>query len=362
MTDNSTAVATTEQARPRPPALQAGGTISAMIPTDIDQAFRLARAIAMSGMAPKSYGNDENKCFVGILAGAELGLAPFQALQSIAVIGGNPSVWGDGALALVRASGLLEDFEETDDGHKATCRVVRRGEKPIIRSFDMQDAERAGLLRKDGPWKAYPQRMRQMRARAWALRDGFADVLKGLHIAEEVRDRPDLVEKPQTTRLSSDMLAQQAGVTVEQPQIAQDEQIHTSGYAEMVEDAEIEEGVEAGDQADAGELSPEAQQTLADLDGPLEQDEQTKTRWERMVEASGQRMAEDGSEDEGPDPREAKAAEIIAKVDRCETIIDLRALHEREQKTIEALPEELAKRVTDAFNVMRAALKRHDGK
>src|SRR5262249_49394 len=34
----------------------------------------------------------------------------------------------------------------------------------------------------------YPRRMLMMRARSWALRDGFADVLRGLSIREEVED------------------------------------------------------------------------------------------------------------------------------------------------------------------------------
>lgn len=321
MTDTSTAITTTEQ-RPKPPAVQAGGTISAMIPTDIDQAFRLARAIAMSGMAPKAYGTDENKCFVGILAGAELGLAPFQALQSIAVIGNNPAVWGDGALALVRASGLLEDFEETDDGNEATCRVVRRGETPIIRTFSMDDAKKAGLAGKSGPWTSYPKRMRQMRARAFALRDGFADVLKGLHIAEELRDRPGMVEQPQTTKLSSDMIAAQAGVTVEQDATVEPEE---------TVDAEVEEIAEA----EAEALSAEAQQALDDIDGPLDTDQ---------------------AEDDGPDPREAVAERIIADIGRCTTVIDLQQLRTRERATVEALPEEFAERVRDAYDARQAAL------
>src|SRR3546814_7669438 len=75
----------------------------------------------------------------------------FQALQSIAVIGNNPAIWGDGALALDQGSGLLIDMEETDDGHTATCRLVRKGrETPIIRTFSMDDAKKAGLSGKQG--------------------------------------------------------------------------------------------------------------------------------------------------------------------------------------------------------------------
>src|SRR5690606_39168844 len=41
-----------------------------------------------------------------------------------------------------------------------------------------------------GPWTQYPKRMRQMRARAFALRDVFPDVLRGMPIAEAVMDTP----------------------------------------------------------------------------------------------------------------------------------------------------------------------------
>lgn len=339
MTDNSTAIATAEQPKARPPAVQAGGTISAMIPRDVDQAFRLARAIAMSGMAPKAYGTDENKCFVGILAGAEVGFAPMQALQSIAVINGNPAIWGDGALALVQASGLLEDIEETDDGTTATCRVVRKGRATeIIRSFSDEDAKRAGLLGKAGPWTQYRSRMRQMRARSWALRDGFADVLKGLHIAEEVRDRPEQPEAPQTMRLSSDMLAEQAGVTVQQ-------QIAHSEPAEQAQDATVNEIVtvaaeveEIEDEA-PGALSEAAQQTLDDIDGPLDDDQA----------------------DEGPDPREATADRIIADINRAATVIDLQHVRSREKLTIEALPDEIADRIKAAYSAREAALQQRGG-
>jgi hypothetical protein len=54
----------------------------------------------------------------------------------------------------------------------------------------MDDAKAAGLQGKQGPWTQYPKRMRQMRARAFALRDVFPDVLRGLPVAEEVMDIP----------------------------------------------------------------------------------------------------------------------------------------------------------------------------
>ena len=45
---------------------------------------------------------------IAIMHGLEVGLSPLSALQRIAVINGRPTIWGDGALALVKASGLCE--------------------------------------------------------------------------------------------------------------------------------------------------------------------------------------------------------------------------------------------------------------
>lgn len=172
--------------------LKAGGGVAAIVPQDAEQAYRMAQLIAQGGMAPKGMEAPE-KIVTAILTGLEVGLKPMQAVQSIAVVNGRPCVWGDAALGLVQGSGLLEDIAETLEGEgeamRAACRVNRKGNAtPIERAFTVADAKTAGLWNKAGPWTQYPQRMLQMRARSWALRDGFADVLKGLHIYEEVRD------------------------------------------------------------------------------------------------------------------------------------------------------------------------------
>jgi hypothetical protein len=177
----------------RLPTIQAGGSVKAIVPQDFDSAWRIANAVVKAGMAPRGFDTPE-KVMIAIMHGLELGLTPMNALQSIAVINGKPTIYGDGAIGLVRGSGLLEWIEETEEtrpgaGVTAVCRVKRKGEpEPIERTFSEVDAKRAGLLGKEGPWRTYPKRMLLMRARAFALRDGFADVLKGVGIKEEVED------------------------------------------------------------------------------------------------------------------------------------------------------------------------------
>ena len=95
--------------------LQSGGNLAAIVPQDAEQAFRMAQMIVNSGMAPKGMDKPE-KVVAAIFAGLEVGLKPLQAVQSIAVINGRPTVWGDAAIGLVQGSGLLADQEEVIEG------------------------------------------------------------------------------------------------------------------------------------------------------------------------------------------------------------------------------------------------------
>lgn len=180
-------------------------TAAALTPTTFNQWMQLADTLAKSSLVPKDFRDKPGDCLVAMQMGASVGLNPFQAIQSIAVINGRPAMWGDAVLGIVMASGLLEDIDETDDGTIASCTVKRKGKPtPVQRIFSRQNALEAKVYEKDGQgggkwvalaeravWRSYPQRMRQMRARSWALRDAFPDVLKGLAVREEVEDYGD---------------------------------------------------------------------------------------------------------------------------------------------------------------------------
>ena len=159
-----------------------------LTPSSLAEAMEFAGMMSKSSIVPKDYQNNPGNILVAIQWGMEIGLQPLQSMQSIAVINGRPSIWGDAMLALVRSSGLLESINEEVTDSKAVCTIKRRGEQEVVREFSMDDAKRAGLTGKQGPWSQYPKRMLQMRARAFALRDVFADVLRGVHVAEEAQD------------------------------------------------------------------------------------------------------------------------------------------------------------------------------
>ncbi len=186
--------------------------------------WKLAKIIAGSGLAPKGFSGKPEDTFVAIQMGREIGLKPLQAVQNIAVINGRPCVWGDAAIALVRNSPDFEYIAETEpsgsaDTDFAACVLKRRGQPEVRRTFSWGDAKRAGLLNKDGTWKTYPKRMLQMRARGFCLRDGAADVLKGMAIREEVEDYEVEVEKP-TAEISMPRRASEAPTPEAQPDTA----------------------------------------------------------------------------------------------------------------------------------------------
>jgi len=165
-------------------------------PKSFDEAFKFATMIANSNFAPKDYRGKPEDTFIAIQMGAEVGIAALQSLQSISVINGRPSIWGDMAIALVRSSEDCVSIEEWADGdiksltRVAYCKAKNKSGDTVIRSFSIADAQRAALWNKGGPWQQYPDRMLQMRARGFTLRDLFPHVLKGLALREEAIDLP----------------------------------------------------------------------------------------------------------------------------------------------------------------------------
>jgi hypothetical protein len=161
----------------------------------MSEAMAFSQMVAKSDFAPKDFRGKPESCLLAIQHGSEIGLSPMQSLQNIACINGRPSIWGDAALALCLASpvcdGIHETIEGDGDNMTAVCKTSRKGnDANVVAKFSVADAKRAGLWGKTGPWTQYPKRMLQLRARGFALRDAFPDVLKGLVTAEEAQDYP----------------------------------------------------------------------------------------------------------------------------------------------------------------------------
>lgn len=239
---------------PKSRAFEAGASVSALVPRTLGELAMVASAIIMGGLAPDSYivkdGAREDyektkaRIMIGIMKGAEVGMPPITALSTIAIINNRPTIWGDGAVALVQRAGVIERIEQlfegapeevgapaaddrgelnyapkiSDFGHTMTAvfRIWRKGmEVPYEGRFSVRDAMRAHLWgnTKKAPWIEYPKRMLMARARAYALRDGFADCLMGLSIREEIEDIPAPAPKTDASFLDDGpVIEQQQGL------------------------------------------------------------------------------------------------------------------------------------------------------
>lgn len=164
-----------------------------LAPSNLGEALQLAKYMAESSLVPKQYIGKPGDCLIAMQLGAEIGLSPMQALQSIAVINGKPGIYGDAGKALLLAAGCKieeSDIEEIKKAGIARCKITRPNGNVTERSFSKENAVTAGLWSKDGPWKNYPERQMAWRAFWFAARDGAADILRGMAGAEELADYP----------------------------------------------------------------------------------------------------------------------------------------------------------------------------
>ena len=162
-------------------------------PRTFEQALTLADYMAASDMVPKGYRGRPGDCLIAVQWGAEIGLKPMQALQSIAAINGKPSLYGDAGKALLLSNGCIIEEDDTEvikSNGKASCTITRPNRPPVRRTFSLEDAKAANLLGKDGPWKQYQARQMAWRAFWFAARDAAADLLRGMGGFEENIDAP----------------------------------------------------------------------------------------------------------------------------------------------------------------------------
>lgn len=198
--------------------------------TTLDELWRFAKIVATTDFVPKDFRGKPESTMIAIQYGMEVALTPMMALQTIGVINGKPGLHTDGPLAVVRGSGLLKEISEglvvrtgdnlacscvrwARDGEcihvraatvkfanpaeerVAVCLVHRRGAAdPHIQTFGVVDAKQAKLWMRTGregqstPWVTHPDTMLKFKARGFALRDEFGDILKGLRSREELEE------------------------------------------------------------------------------------------------------------------------------------------------------------------------------
>ena len=176
-------------------------------PTSFGELETFCKRITNTGMVPAAFRGKPDEAATAIVFGSEIGLPPLTSLQFVAIINGRPGIYGDALPGLAMNKGLIADMREHfegeafQDSYTAVCRVARPNGTVVEQRFSVADAKRAGLWDKAGPWKQYPRRMLQWRARGWAIRDAAPNLLFGM-TAEELQDVEiaDLPSGPEAAR------------------------------------------------------------------------------------------------------------------------------------------------------------------
>ncbi len=164
-----------------------------------DELLQMSTIYSKSGLAPSHLKTPE-AVYIAMRWAIAIRIDPFMGLRDIFVIDNIPTLKTEAALALVESSGFLENIEQEftgnpyDDNYTAICKVKRKGRKEHVSTFSVKDAKDAKLWGKktktgqDTAWITYKRRMLMYRSVGFALRDIFADVLRGAKIWEEVVD------------------------------------------------------------------------------------------------------------------------------------------------------------------------------
>lgn len=158
-------------------------------------AKQIADALCTTTFAPAHFRSKPEDGAAAIMFGDEIGLSPTQALRSIYVINGTPSLYARQMVAIVLHHGHQVWTEEKSDA-KVTVSGCRRGSNHIhSETWTTARARQAGYL-SNKKYTSDPQAMLYARAAADVCRQIAPDALAGLaYTVEEL----EISDQPTTT-------------------------------------------------------------------------------------------------------------------------------------------------------------------
>lgn len=164
-----------------------------LVNMSIGQAMQVAKSLYASGYFEKV--KNPEQAFAKILAGQELGIGPMQALATIHIVEGKPTLDATLVRARIKSSGKYDVKTLVSTDEKCTLQFLEHGRVLGTCTFTIEDAKRAGLLGKQN-WQKYPKAMNLARCTMAGAREFTPDVFGGpIYAAEELEATPQ--EAPQ---------------------------------------------------------------------------------------------------------------------------------------------------------------------
>lgn len=157
------------------------------------QVWQMITSIAPAMHQSRIFGvSSPEQAMAIMLKGHELGLPLTASFEFIHLIQGKPTLSPRGALALIHdhpdnAGISVQRFSDAKSGAFLGYEVTMKrksGFEHTVR-FTLEDAKRAGLIKKDSAWESYPENMCKWRAIGFCADAVFPDVIGGLKRADE---------------------------------------------------------------------------------------------------------------------------------------------------------------------------------
>jgi hypothetical protein len=170
-------------------------------PKDINESKALSKDLANSALMPQVLRKKPEDVLAIVLTGAELGLAPMQAIRGIHIINGKASLSADLMGALVKRSAVCEYLQLTEStGERATYKTKRKGDpEATTLTFTLAQAKAAGVTG-NPTWAKYPDAMLRARCLAAICRAVYPDLCLGLYDADsgEIVESSAVQDEPVT--------------------------------------------------------------------------------------------------------------------------------------------------------------------
>jgi hypothetical protein len=158
----------------------------ALEPEGFREAQTMCAIIAKAGVCGIK---SPEEAMIRLLAGRELGIPTMIALQNVYDVYGRPSLSAKLKVALCLRHPECEYFEHvSSDEKQATYKAKRRGRDEQKRTFKIEQAVTAQLVKKDSNWEKWPHRMLQARAAGELADLVFPDACMGMPSVEEAYD------------------------------------------------------------------------------------------------------------------------------------------------------------------------------
>ena len=135
-------------AQPQPAQIQAYKTTQTdfMNPIAYQQMKLMAIDFMKSEALPKGFANAE-QVLVCLQAGREMGMKPFESINSLYFVNGSLNIWGKATMRRLREHGWNIQYSETDNKGGTCTATVSKGNESFTDSYSFEDAEASGYVK-----------------------------------------------------------------------------------------------------------------------------------------------------------------------------------------------------------------------